>query len=76
MKTIDEIKELKEAIEGNLKQLPDFSMFGDDNTEDKEQMQAEIDDLELILDGRLPKTVEIKSWYVGNDDCYMGDYLK
>lgn len=74
MKTKDEILECKEKIQKQLDVLPDESVFGEDNSEEKEEMQSIIDQLESAADGRIVRDQFIRDWIDGKPS-YIDDFF-
>ena len=63
------------ALKSELEHLPDFSMFGDDNREDKRLGNAAIVDLEMFLAGKQIPMKEVYSYLYGNDDYMLSDWI-
>ena len=86
MRTLAEVQQLKIKIEADLKYLPDNDTFGDSNAEAKEDLRRFIRDLMAVSNQmeKYPHATakfqgigpEVKSWFDGKDDYYLGDYLK
>ena len=75
MKTFKEVVELRDVILSFTKTLPDRDLFGDSNEEEKQEMAEQYRDLCQILEGRKPLREDVISWYEGNDDYFLKDYL-
>ena len=75
MKTLDEVRELRDAIQHQLDTLPDSDVFGGSNADDREWMFNLIADLNCMLDGRGCTLDEVTSWHDGDDLYNLNDFL-
>ncbi len=69
------VAELRDIIREELERLPDRDAFGGSNIEGKEEMKAQIEDLNRILSGGTPTRDDVKSWYEDKDDYFLKDYF-
>lgn len=65
MKTKDEILKFKERLQNELDRLPDYNAFGEDNSEDKEELRSVIDGLDSVLNDEAAQDQEINDWLNG-----------
>ena len=75
MKTLDEVQELRDAIQHQLDTLPDNDIFGGSNADDQEWMFNLVADLNIFLDGRGCTLDEVTSWRDGDDLYNLNDFL-
>lgn len=73
-KTVEQIIELKDILVKQLESLPDVSTFGDDNSEDKEEMRADIEAL-CHAANAIPYTNDAVEEWVGGKHNELDDYL-
>jgi hypothetical protein len=76
MKSRKEALNVAEVIRGEVINLPDFSIFGDSNTETREELEAWITALrEYAATGNVPEdNDEVSLWITGKSWSALSDY--
>ena len=78
MKSKEKIEQLKQALEKEVKNLPEKNAFGDNNKTDQELLKIQIIDLKEVLSGMDVSEVEdeeLRLWLQGDPVALIGkDY--
>jgi len=69
------VEELRDSIRVALSALPNQNTFGESNLKEKAEMREQIEDLNVILQGGVPTREDVLSWWQGEDDYFLNDYL-